>query len=308
MLRLLFMEFILVIKCKNKISIVLIAILIPLFSIAESIEKDSVFASYEKELSTKAIEISKIRFNEKLADSLSNSLATYFNEILEMDGAINYPFDSITSIGKVQTENGKLRIFTWNMVRDNGTYTYFGLLQVELKEQKDVKTYRLFDKSDSIINPESSFLTNANWFGALYYEIIESKFIDGNLYTLLGWDGNDLYTNKTIIESLTITQNGEPKFGAYVFNIDKKKQRRVIFEYSRMANMMVHYDSELDMIVYDHLAPSNPVYEGNNAYYGPDFSFDGFQFENNVWNHVSDVNYESIRSKNVKKNFKKRKR
>ncbi len=292
----------------GRVQFLFVVFLIPFSTFAGNEDNDSIFISYEKELSKKAIEISSIRFNEELADSLSNDLSDYFHEILEMDGAFNYPFDSLLSIGNVQSENGKVRIFTWNIVKNNGTYTYFGLLQVDLKERKEVKTYRLCDKSDSIVNPESMLLSCDKWFGALYYEIIETKLSEGTLYTLLGWDGNDLYTSMKVIESLTFTASGKPKFGKSVFKIDRKKQKRVIFEYSRMANMMIQYDNDLEMIVYDHLSPSDPVYEGNAAYYGPDFSFDGFQFENNVWNHMSNVEYKSTPANTSKKYNKKRKR
>ena len=43
--------------------------------------------------------------------------------------------------------------------------------------------------------------------------------------------------------------------------------------------MMLRYDDKLKMIVFDHLSPSKPSYEGKYQYYGPDFSYDGLIFE-----------------------------
>lgn len=268
---------------------------------------DSVFSKLESELNTKALELSKVRFNDKLADSLSNNLAHTFKEVLLMEGAMTFPFDSLIAIGKVESNDRNLRIFTWNTVRNDGTYIYYGFIQVYLKDKKALKVIQLIDKSDSIPNVEKASLEPATWYGALYYDIIETKLNEGTLYTLLGWDGNNLYSSKKVIETLTFSSSGKPKFGKSVFRVGKSKQKRVIFEYSRMANMMITYDDELDMIVYDHLSPSSPTYQNNPAYYGPDFSYDGFKFENYVWNHKSEVDYKST-PESVTKNKKKRRK
>lgn len=268
---------------------------------------DTVFSKLEFELSSKALELSKVRFNDKLADSLSNALSAEFEKVLLMDGALSYPFDSLKGIGKVESNDKNMRIFTWNSVRNDGTYKYYGFIHVHIKEKKITKVFQLTDKSDSIPDVEKASLAPDTWYGALYYDIVETKLNEGILYTLFGWDGNDLYTNKKVIESLTFSTSGKPKFGKSVFRVGKSKQKRIIFEYSRMANMMIAYDDELDMIVYDHLSPSSPTYQNNPAYYGPDFSYDGFKFENNVWNHKSEVDYKSTPESNTR-NKKKRKK
>jgi len=296
-------------KNKSSHSIILFALLFLFIlpKVYSEVIPDSVFSKFESELSIKAVELSKVRFNNKLADSLSNELSNKFEKILLMEGAIAFSFDSLLAIGKVESNDKNLRIFTWNTVRNDGTYLYYGFIQVYLKDKKTVKVYRLIDKSDSIPNVESASLVPENWFGALYYDIIETNLQEGVLYTLLGWDGNDLYSNKKIIESLTFSASGKPKFGKSVFRVGKSKQKRVIFEYSRMANMMITYDEKNTMIVYDHLSPSNPTYQNNPAYYGPDFSYDGFKFENFVWNHLSEIDYKST-PESLSKNKKKRRR
>jgi hypothetical protein len=44
------------------------------------------------------------------------------------------------------------------------------------------------------------------------------------------------------------------------------------------------------MIIHDHLSPFQPRYEGQFHNYGPDFSFDGFILENNMWKQLIDIN------------------
>jgi hypothetical protein len=43
------------------------------------------------------------------------------------------------------------------------------------------------------------------------------------------------------------------------------------------------------MIVFDHLSPSESIYEGQRQYYGPDFTFDGYKFVNKRWKLFPDL-------------------
>jgi hypothetical protein len=155
-----------------------------------------------------------------------------------------------------------------------------------------VLLYPLIDKSDEIGDVANQNLSNENWFGATYYQIIDSKSTIGHLYVLLGWDGNTIYTSKKIIESLFFTESGRPKFGKTAFITDRTKVKRVIFEYSRMASMMLDYDKNLKMIVMDHLSPSKPMYMGNFQFYGPDLSYDAFKFEDGFWVYYPTIDYK----------------
>lgn len=254
---------------------------------------DTTFIVREKKINKYAQKIANTRFDEKLSDTLSKELLNYFVSVLEKQNSLDYPFDSLKGIGKVESKNKKLRIFTWNIIRNDGTYIYYGILQNYNKEKKQSQLFILSDASDNIKNPENASLSEKQWFGALYYQMVENKLPNRKvLYTLIGWDGNNLYTSKKVIESLYFTESGKPKFGKSVFQIGKKKQKRVIFEYSRMASMMIDYKENMKMIVFDHLSPSESKYEGNPAFYGPDYSFDGFEFKNEIWNYKSEVPYE----------------
>lgn len=289
----------------KSIFIFVVFVILQFVGIANDELPDSTFIKAEMKINEAAKQIAAIRFNEALADSLSIDLHDYFYSILQTNNAFQHSFDSLSAIGKVQSEDGNVRIFTWNLVRNNGTYTYFGLLQYSNKATNKVNTFKLIDKSDSIVSPENARLTPEQWYGALYYEIVQTKLDNQMLYTLLGWDGNTIYTNKKLIESLTFTASGKPKFGSSVFKFDRKKQKRVFFEYSRMANMMLSYSAEMGKIVFDHLSPSEPIYEGNVAYYGPDFTFDGFAFENDVWNYIPQIDYKSTPISNSRKKSKR---
>jgi hypothetical protein len=141
-------------------------------------------------------------------------------------------------------------------------------------------------------------LTNQNWYGVLYYELLENKSANGPIYTLIGWDGRGAFSNSKVIDILTFTESGKPKFGKAVFKVGKKKDKRLIFEYNKRASMLITYDDRLKMIVFDHLAPINSSSNKNNEFLGPDLSYDGLKYIDESWEYQSDVDYKpSKRSK-----------
>ncbi len=257
------------------------------------------FADAEKKISNLASQIAEVRFNDTLLFRLNSQLVDEFKTILKKEGSFEYGFDSLVNVGKVVSSNGLLRVFTWNLVKADGTSQQFGFIQYLLKAEKVVQLHQLTDKSDSIDNPGSKILSVENWFGAIYYQIIEIDDPRGKGYTLIGWDGNDLYTNKKVIDVLYFDEKGTPEFGAPIFQVEKIKTNRIIFEYSRMVSMLVRWDSDYKMIVMDHLAPNKSIYEGNYKYYGPDLSYDGLKYINNSWEYIPAIDYKQINKNKI---------
>lgn len=264
---------------------------------------DSTFIYDEQIISQLAKELIEVRFDDAKVLLLSKKLNETFEEVLKKENSFSYPFDSIPYIGKVVSEDGLVRIFTWYAVLADGSYTYFGFIQYFSKSKKSVLLYPLIDKSDEVEDERHASLSNQNWYGSTYYDIVQSKSKYGTLYILLGWDGNTLYSNKKVIESLIFSESGRPKFGKPVFVTGKIKVKRIVFEYSRMASMMLKYDKENKMIVMDHLSPSSPIYQGNTQFYGPDLSYDALKYEDGYWVYYPIIDYKPIETK---KRFKKR--
>ena len=151
--------------------------------------------------------------------------------------------------------------------------------------------FPLVDKSAEIKNPDNAITNNNKWFGALYNKIIIKKTKSKTYYTLLGWDGNDKFSQKKIIEVLTFdANNGTPIFGADIFNFERKYPKRVIFEYSASCSMSLKFSNVKDSIVFGHLAPTSAQLEGQFQYYCSDMSFDGFGFKKGKWNYGTDIN------------------
>ncbi|MCW3082920.1 MAG: hypothetical protein JWP12_286 [Bacteroidetes bacterium] len=240
-------------------------------------------------------------FKEKTSDRL---FAT-FEEVLNMPYSFDYAFDSLITnhpdIGILVSPDNKFRIIHWNISNSDGTFQYFGFIQSKHTDIKKtsafhktktttVQLYPLIDKSAEIKNPENAITDNKKWYGALYNKIIHTSTKNKDYYTLLGWDGNDKFSQKKIIEVLTFDNNGVPHFGADIFNFQKKYPKRIIFEYSATCNMSLKYSNQKDSIVFGHLAPIEPQLEGQYQYYCSDMSCDGFGFKKGKWNYGADVN------------------
>jgi hypothetical protein len=188
-------------------------------------------------------------------------------------------------VGKIYATDRQMRIYTWNIPLADGTHLYYG--HVQSRQDGQVETFHLSHDRSEAPDTLSSY-TDANWYGALYYEIIPISCEEKTHYTLLGLDLNNVLTNRKIIDVIRF-ENGRIFFGAPVFRKGSSVTQRVIFEYSSRVSMMMRYDTTRGMIVVDHLSPSDPRFEGAYQYYGPDFSYDGFRFADCQWNHVEDL-------------------
>lgn len=138
--------------------------------------------------------------------------------------------------------DGRLRLFTWAVVRDNGEYECFGAVQYYNERAEAYEHQVLHDKSDELMNREESLLTADDWLGAIYQDIIQTTAGDRTYYTLLGWNGVDNLTDLRVIEPVMM-RAGVPQFGAPVFR-RQRNLRRVVLEYRGDAAVQMAYDEQ----------------------------------------------------------------
>jgi hypothetical protein len=253
----------------------------------------------------------KYEYNELFKKTLAN--------ILKDERSYKYPFDSLKKVARLYAPDESFRIFNWNLALENGTYEYFGFIQVKAGNGLDYRVYPLTDRSSEIEAPELMLLSNERWYGALYYKIIQSKYKDKQYYTLLGWDGNNALSRKKIIDVLSFKNTGKPQFGAAIFKKYKEKDRnvRIIFEYSAKATMTLRFEKQYlhvisqskdksnkvdkvkaePMIVFDNLVPldtrlgpEHPDLVGQYQFYVPETNvLNGFILKEGRWYFVKDV-------------------
>lgn len=220
-------------------------------------------------------------------------------EALKTPSSFAYPFDELRNyISILNAPDNSFRIFTWQLTRDNGSYRYYGAIQKNNLEKLEL--FPLLDFSDSLEAKEGIViadlkLNNNEWYGALYYNVIQKTIKKQNYYFLFGYDGTDLWSNKKIMEVLWF-ENGKPVFGAPLIQAtDKKKfQHRHLLQYRKDASVTFNYNAEEKMVLLDHLiAPEDRLYDLQFSFI-PDGSYAGFKWKKGKWLYVDKIKTQSL--------------
>jgi hypothetical protein len=224
---------------------------------------------------------SKIQAENSFCDSLVS--------VLKTNGSFFYSFDSLPKIGKIASSDGRLKIYSWNFTQKAGYSKYYCILQYYSKRDKKFMLYKLTEDPGFLQRYPQNQADPMHWPGVLYYKIIDKKYKGQTYYTLLGFDFNDILTNIKTIDILAFDEQNVPNFPQKLFLSDGKPKNRIIFEYAERAQMMIDYNAAMDMIVCDHLSPAKPSMELQYQFYGPDFTYDGYSFEEGIWVQHTDV-------------------
>jgi hypothetical protein len=216
-------------------------------------------------------------------EAWSKSVWKRLEPLMASEALFKNPLSGYKELSTQVSTDGRVKICTWNIETNEGVHTFFGGLAV--KTPAGIKSFQLVDNSGSIRTPEQAVLTPSKWYGAMYYDIIESKTKGSYYYTLIGHNGHDAFSQIKVVDVLVLAEgvNPNPRFGHPFFADEKRTRRRLIYEYSKRATMMLRYDPSEKMIVMDNLAPVNPMYQNDFRHYGPDFSHNGLKMEKGKW-------------------------
>ncbi len=224
---------------------------------------------------------------DALRDSASDRLKADLRAVLSSDSAFTADFPKVP-ISRVDAPDGKLRLFTWNVPRTNGTHRYEGLLLVN-KGRKQV-LYELRDMTEQITDPAFAPLSPENWYGALYYALVPVKRGAKTYYTLLGWKGQSAVETQKVVEVLSIS-GSMPRFGAPLFPGERKRPLRQVYAYSAQATMQLRWDPVRKAIILDHLSPTKPEFAGQAAFMAPDLTFDSWTWDKDHWRLDRDIDF-----------------
>jgi hypothetical protein len=210
---------------------------------------------------------------------------------LKNPGSFYYPFDSLETISKLYAPDSTFKIFTWQMMINDNVIRQHGAIQMRTYDGS-LKLYPLIDKSDVTINLADTIANNKGWIGAVYYNIVQKQSANQNYYTLLGFDENNIRSNKKIIEVLNFN-NGEPTFGGRYFSFEedsvfKTAIGRYIMEYKKTYGPKLNYDADMDMIVVEHLISESNEPKKKWTLVG-DGDYEGFKWKNGKWVHVEKI-------------------
>src|SRR5665213_1255632 len=243
-------------------------------------------------------ESGKIKQLQNYEDSLTSLGKQFINDDNEMDrknanyafiktlvsalkipNSFLYPFDSVKSVSILNSPDNRFRIISWPVINDDGSYRFYGTIQINTGG--NLQMFPLDDYSPFMKHPEDTITDNRKWYGAEYYKIIP-VYSPKLYYVLLGWKGNTAVSTKRVIEVLSF-KDDKPVLGLPVFDGSGKTIKRVVFEYTRQASMLLRYDPAQNLIVFDHLSPPEPKLKDRHETYGPDMSYDGYKLKNGRW-------------------------
>ena len=228
---------------------------------------------------------------KRISDAISKILAQEF----QSQESFANPYTSWNYVGKVFSDDNKVKIYTWNYPLSDKTYGYGGFIQCKVNS-RTIKTTPLTIKNRAYLPVTNKRIPANDWYGALYYKAIHIKHKKDNYYTLLGWAGNSAVSDFKVIEILNLSERGNASFGKMAFKFKqkgRKGEQRFILEYSSEAKISLSYDPQMKKIIFDHLVPSDPAYTDVYSYYGPDFTYDAFVLEEGKWFFEDDVDVKN---------------
>ena len=213
---------------------------------------------------------------------------------LQVPNSFNFPFDSVKTISILNSPDNRFRLLTWHIIYDDGSYRFYGTIQMNTGDK--LQMFPLTDYSPLIKNAEDTTTDNTKWFGAQYYKIIPVYTTQNPYYVLLGWKGNTVKSTKKVIEVISFNSQGKPVLGMPVFDGNGKTRKRVVFEYARQVSMLLKYETDQHLIVFDNLVPPDKKQKGKFDLYGPDMTYNGYQFKNGKWEFADNLDMRNTPS------------
>lgn len=223
---------------------------------------------------------------------INDSIRSIIDNYSVSDSVFSHRFSAIKSLGQITSPDSLVKIINWNMVVKDGISRYCcNIIRREHRKAKP-RLYRLEAQYNNNGITEERTYSQADWYGALYYDLRPFNFAGPVRYALLGIDYGNTFITRKFIDVLSFDAAGNMQLGLKCFTDGKNVSQRVLFEYSSSAVMSLRFESD-DMIVFDHLSPFSPEMKGNRQFYGPDFSYDAYKFEKGMWWLKSDIDIKN---------------
>ncbi|MBO9682952.1 MAG: hypothetical protein J7502_09840 [Flavisolibacter sp.] len=246
--------------------------------------KEDSLKGYAKDLVTDSLPNNRMRSDSFFTKVLIRSFL--------VKNSFYYPFDSVKGVSTLYAPDSSFRIMTWSLTYNEDLSQQRGVIQFPTKDGS-AKFVPLYDYSTLTPYPEDSVRDHKHWIGAIYYNIVQTRYNNRNYYTLFGYDPNTPFTNKKWIEVLTFDQSGMPVFGGKYFSFAKdtakrEDQFRYSIEYKKQASATVDFDPDLKLILVDHLISESDEPDLPQTFV-PDGDYEGFKWTNGKWLHIDKV-------------------
>jgi hypothetical protein len=226
-------------------------------------------------------------YNDAARLRINDSIRTIMADYAKSDSVFNHKFTNLRYMGQIISPDSLIKIITWNLVLENepGRYYCYFIRKQEGKENLvyDISTHY----NEKPVLTDTTY-TRSDWYGALYYEIRPYVIDAEHCWVLLGIDYGNAEISRKIVDVLSFRTDGSIVFGKKWFLSGEKKSYREVFEYASNAMMSLRFRSD-SSIVFDHLVPFSASHKDDRQFYGPDYSFDAYNFEDGIWKLVINV-------------------
>ena len=194
--------------------------------------------------------------------------------------------NAVVDLGEGST---RLIVFTWNVELDDRTQRYGGWVAHAAPESSLGYVFTMLNHDPKVDpNDVDRMHRHDQWQGGLYYDGVLHFDRQKPVYTMLVWDGADALTTRKWVETIE-PRNGRVRFGSPRFNSDKGLQKRIVLNYADAVQATLRVGEDPARIVFDQLAPEDPSFQGQHAFYGPTLSYDALEWRKGRWHLVQDI-------------------
>lgn len=170
----------------------------------------------------------------------TGEVALLLSDLLKQGLRPNQILKAGSKYSHLSTKDSSVQVISWSVPLLTGSFFYGGLILTQ--KNRNLQTFMLTDAKETLSRPEAVQTSAAQWFGAVYYQLIEYRHKKQDYIILLGWDGGKYPVARKLIEILTFSPAGEPVLGAQIFS-DNRNFRK-IFEYQRDAYFPLKYEKQ----------------------------------------------------------------
>lgn len=211
--------------------------------------------------------------SDDMRNQASQEIRDILIKVFNKEEAFDYPFDKFIAISTIKSPDNAFRLFNWAQPHLDGTFSYYAFVLLPQKGEY----VELSENQELTLAIENKAIAADNWYGALYYEIFPVKVKKEEYYVLMGWDGNNLLSNKKVLDALVIDKKGEITLGKSVFQTPEGMKHRRVFEYAKSAILNLRFLHTKDAIVFDRLEPEKSGLAGQYAFYIPSTAYNGYK-------------------------------
>jgi len=214
---------------------------------------------------------------------INDSIKSVVESYTVSDKVFSQTLSGLHYLGQITSPDALIKIITWNLVLTNEPGKYFCYFIRRSPDGNPNKVYSLTHDYDDKQILTDTIYDESDWYGALYYDIKPFYAENRRSWVLLGINYSNPLITRKVIDVLSFTPEDKILFGRKWFDSGGAIKFRHVLEYSSSAAITLRFSSE-GTIIFDHLVPLPPEVNDERIYYGPDYSYDAYTFDNGIWN------------------------